>query len=128
MRPSIIHRMLFFAALFPASCGNQVKDLHDGILLVSWTIRGAAATPDACQGIDHLELNFSPDRAADLVRITPIDCPRDVPFRYDGLPAGTATVELVAVSQTGGRVADGIGRVKLETKLSLDMATAIDLH
>jgi hypothetical protein len=112
--------------LFPiSSCGGPPK--QDGVLLLSWTVRGAVSTVDACQGIHHLELHIAPDNAENLLSIEPIDCPRDVAVRYEKLSTGHATLDLIAFDVNGTQVARGSTRVDIEKMLPVIPAT-IDLR
>ena len=112
--------------LFPiASCGGPPKT--DGVLLVDWTVRGAKATVDACAGIQHLDLQVSPDGAQNQVVISPIDCVHDAAVRYQNLSSGHATLEMIGFDVNGRQLVSGSVRADIEKMVPIVPAT-LDLR
>jgi hypothetical protein len=89
----------------PQPCGG------DGVLLISWTMRGQAPSATSCSGIDHLEVDIAP-LDCDAVAIAPVSC-QLTRFRYDGFPEGPARIGVSALDATGTLVASGIVDVEL---------------
>lgn len=69
-----------------------------GKLLIAWTLDGAPPSDATCAAIDHLVLGLDYDDGS-RVAISPIPCSL-TRFRYDGLPAGHATLSLGAYDST----------------------------
>jgi hypothetical protein len=95
-------------------------------LSLAWTVRGQTPSVSACQGIASLDLLLAPDQQPGTLEISPIDCPLDR-FRYERLPEGAATLELLAKDPGGAIVARGSARVTLTT-LAPDAPTPLDLR
>ena len=77
----------------------------DGKLFIQWTLGGQPPSDTSCAGVDQLRLSLV--YVNDSVTIEPIPCTLNR-FRYDGLPAGVATLQLDALDAQGCRVARGI--------------------
>lgn len=92
--------------------GGGCSQPSDGILSLSWTLRGAAATATSCAGIDHLEVDMTAGNCG--VTISPVPCALDK-WRYDELPDGPATVTLTAVDGHGNAVESGSAQLTLGT-------------
>ncbi len=108
-------------AMFPACrTGNA------GIVEISWTVRGAAATAVSCNGIDHLELDISP-QLCEGASIEPIPCIDGAKWRYDGLPQGPAQLALIAIDTMGNPTLQGTTAVDLEAGVP-SSPTPIDLR
>ncbi len=75
-----------------------------GILLVDWTIGGAAPTAAACSGVDHLDLELV--AGLEDVVIHPIPCAL-TRLRYDHLPDGPGTLTIHAIDASDCEVASG---------------------
>jgi hypothetical protein len=102
---------MFWLAWVVALCGCGGDD-QKGIVLVSWTVRGAPASDAACQGISHLTLEIAPEVENGVV-IEPIPCALGK-LRYDHLPQGLAAVRLDGVDATDQVIVTGIGNFDLE--------------
>jgi hypothetical protein len=78
-----------------AGCGGKpTQPAHDGILWISWTVRGQPVSTTSCASIDHIVLTM--DTAGGGLSIEPIPCLRGLGWEYDGLPAGNNFVILDA--------------------------------
>lgn len=97
---------------------------NDGILWLSWTIKGAPPSDSACSGIDHLELTMN--TAAGPISIEPIPCLRGLGWEYDNLPEGDAYVIIDALNARGFVTLEGGGSTTLATTKPA-MPTPIDL-
>jgi hypothetical protein len=71
----------------------------NGILLIDWTVRGAAPGMQSCSGISKLSL-FLDFQLCGEVEIDPISCTLDK-FRYDDMPVGQAQVTLQGFDKNG---------------------------
>ncbi len=89
---------------------GQCDTAFGGVVLLSWTIRGAAPSAASCQGIDHLSIDI--ENGACAVTISPVPCALDK-WRYDNLPEGSVTATVSAVGPTGATVASGATVVSL---------------
>jgi hypothetical protein len=67
-----------------------------GILWLSWTVRGKAVSDNSCSGIDHLILEMRTSTCG-TIEIEPIPCLRGLGWEYDNLPEGDNTVVIEAV-------------------------------
>ena len=81
-----------------------------GKLFVNWTLDGSAPTAALCKSIDHLTLALF--YAQGRVTIDPIPCTL-TRFRYDGLPPGSADLEIGGYDARGCLVLDGTARITL---------------
>ncbi|MCU1278039.1 MAG: hypothetical protein JWM53_1585 [bacterium] len=99
--------LLIVAAVALAGCGSKVKSTtpNDGILWISWTVRGQPVSPTACNSVDHLSLTM--DTAAGALSIDPIPCLRGVGWEYDGLPEGSNYVILDGYDVRGAITLEG---------------------
>lgn len=117
------------AALALVGCGSGggggSRPHSDGILWISWTVRGAAVSDTACAGIDHLELTMQTPAGA--VSIEPIPCLRGLGWEYDNLPEGDNLVILDGVDARGFLVVDGSAPVTV-TATKPATPAAIDLQ
>jgi hypothetical protein len=81
--------------------GGGCSGAQEGIIVLAWTIRGAAPTATTCTGMLSLDLEF-----ADCgVTIEPIPCALDH-WRYDHLPEGVATATLSSSGVSGTATVD----------------------
>ena len=94
----------------PGSGGNGAGG-NQGIVWLSWTVKGAAVSDAACMGIDHLTLTMQTE-AGDL-EIEPIPCLRGLGWEYDGLPEGFSVVVLDAFDAQGMNTLEGVTNVTL---------------
>ena len=78
-------------------------------------------------GIQHLELQISPDGAQNQVVISPIDCVHDASVRYQMLSTGHATLEMVGFDVNGRQLVSGSVRADIEKMIPIVPAT-LDLH
>ncbi|MCU1278415.1 MAG: hypothetical protein JWM53_1961 [bacterium] len=70
-----------------AGCGSkQPRPANDGILWISWTVRGQPVSDSVCKGVDHLALTM--ETSGGGLSIEPIPCLRGLGWEYDGLPEG----------------------------------------
>ena len=107
----------------PTSSTRRCRAPSDGIVSLSWTINAAPPDTISCAGIDQLEMRL--DVAGCEAHIAPVPCAIDK-WRYDGLPEGSGSVELVAYD-AGGRSL-GSGRALIEVGPTLPAApTRIDI-
>lgn len=125
MRPAALAMLLLLAA----GCGNGshgggCPNAH-GIVLLSWTIRGSAASATSCSSIDHLILTMNTN--CGQLTIEPIPCILGAHWEYDNLPEGPATVVLDAVDARNILRAEGAGAVSL-TSQKPSTPTPIDLN
>jgi len=103
--------------------GDGCDGAQDGVLVLAWTIRGAAPTAASCAGIDHLEVDLS--SAACNVGIEPIPCALDH-WRYDHLPDGDDQISVTALDGDGNPTAAGVVEVSLNS--SVPSPAPIDLR
>ncbi len=85
---------------------------QDGIVLISWTVRGAAPSSTSCAGIDHLVVEFD-TQACGGGSIEPVPCDL-TKWRYDDLPRGPAQILVTAVDANGNATLQGGVNVILE--------------
>jgi hypothetical protein len=120
--------LLFVVAVGVAAggCGGtHPKPSNQGILWLSWTVKGAAVSDTACRNIDHLELTM--DTSAGAVTIEPIPCLRGLGWEYDGLYEGNNVVILDAFDAIGNITLEGVsGVVVTDTKPA--MPAPVDLQ
>jgi hypothetical protein len=93
---------LVVAVAVAAGCGESGGphgSAHNGILWLSWTLKGAAVSDTSCSGIDHLTLEM--DGPGGAISIDPIPCLRGLGWEYDGLPTGDNLVILDAIDAHG---------------------------
>ena len=96
----------------------------EGIVLLGWTIRGAAPSSTSCQGIDHLSVDI--DAGGCGATIAPVPCALDR-WRYDHMPEGSIVATVNALSASGGIVASGSAQLNLTTAVPSSPAP-IDLQ
>ncbi|HXU74197.1 MAG TPA: hypothetical protein VN947_33105 [Polyangia bacterium] len=102
-------------ALLAAGCGGGSSMTHpsnDGILWLSWTVKGQPVSDATCKSIDHLVLTM--DTPAGAVEIEPIPCLRGLGWEYDGLPEGYNVVVLDAYDAMGVLSLEGVGNVTVD--------------
>jgi hypothetical protein len=115
-------RLLLLALLAGCDSGNVLLARHhgtcntpgDGVLLLAWTIRGAAPSTASCAGIDHLTVDV--ENAQCGVTIEPVPCGLDR-WRYDNLYEGPVTVVVSALNSNGLTVASGSTAVDLTSSV-----------
>ena len=119
---------LVFLLVSALGCGNGshggCPNAH-GIVLLSWTIRGQAASTQTCSSIDHINLSMSTNCGG--LTIDPIPCVQGAHWEYDNLPEGLASVVLDAVDAHDVIRAEGVGEVTLSSQKPAT-PTAIDLN
>jgi hypothetical protein len=115
------------AALAVAGCGGggSQRPPSDGVLWLSWTVRGQPVSDATCKSIDHLILTM--DTVAGPLEIEPIPCLRGLGWEYDGVPAGDNFVFLDAVDAQGSVTLEGASSVEVTatkpaTPFPLDLA------
>jgi hypothetical protein len=93
--------MALAGILFPG-CGGRSERVTgcstraDGIVKVTWTVRGDIASRVSCQGISSLAIALTPESCQGNLVISPIPCELGK-LRYDTLPRGPAILELVGL-------------------------------
>jgi hypothetical protein len=97
----------------------------DGILLLRWTVRGAAPSAASCAGVDHLVVSVS-TQACGGASIEPVPCALDK-FRYDNFPRGAADVAVTAVDAHDATLLSGSTTADLEPNASAPPAS-LDLR
>jgi hypothetical protein len=111
-----------------SACGgggsSSMHPANDGVLWLSWTVKGAAVSDTACTGIDHLFLTM--DTAAGELTIEPIPCLRGLGWEYDGMPVGQNVVVLDALDANGtvtleGAVEDDVTATKPMMPVPVDL-------
>jgi hypothetical protein len=118
-----IGEMRAVAILFLTSCGapgfgdpmltrhgSACGSTPDGVVLLGWTIRGAAPTSASCAGIDHLSVDI--DGGGCGATIAPVPCALDR-WRYDNLPVGSVVATVNALDSGGRVVASGSAQLNL---------------
>jgi hypothetical protein len=106
--------------------GGGSHSRSDGILWLSWTVRGAAVSDATCNGVDHLELTMQ--TPAGTVSIEPIPCLRGLGWEYDNLPEGDNLVILDGLDTRGFVIVEGSSPVtvtatKPPTPAPIDLVT-----
>lgn len=117
-----------FAVAASAGCGGSGQPTHppaNGILWLSWTVKGAAVSDTTCHAIDHLYLTMNTDEGA--LSIEPIPCLRGLGWEYDGLPEGQNVVILDAFDAAGNVTLEGASSVSV-TSTKPPMPAPIDLQ
>jgi len=105
--------------------GNSQHPSSDGVLWLSWTVKGAAVSDTTCHAIDHLYLTMNTE--AGTVSIEPIPCLRGLGWEYDGLPEGNNVVILDAFDAAGTPTLEGVSGVTV-TATKPPMPAPIDLE
>lgn len=110
--------LVFAVAVGVAGCGgSRSRPPSNGILWLSWTVKGAPVSDSSCSGIDHLLLTM--DTAAGALTIEPIPCLRGLGWEYDGLPEGDNVVVLDAIDASDTATLEGASQVAVsDTKPS----------
>ncbi|HEX9105256.1 MAG TPA: hypothetical protein VF997_23760 [Polyangia bacterium] len=103
--------LVFAFAVAAVGCGSGTssRPATNGVLWLSWTIKGAAVSDTTCKGIDHLFLTM--DTSAGAVTIEPIPCLRGLGWEYDGLIEGNNVVVLDALDANGVATLEGVASV-----------------
>jgi hypothetical protein len=110
------------------ACGSKPPQAqHDGILWISWTVRGQPVSTTSCNGVDHLTLTM--DTASGGLSIDPIPCLRGPGWEYDGLPEGNNFVILDGYDAQGFVTLEGSSTVavtstRAATPAPIDLLTA----
>ena len=119
--------LVFFVGVVAAGCGggSSSHPHNQGILWVSWTVKGAAVSDTTCRNVDHLELTM--DTGAGAVTIEPIPCLRGLGWEYDGLAEGNNVVILDAFDAFGNVTLEGVSGVVV-TDSKPDAPAPIDLQ
>jgi len=115
-------------AVAASGCGGGGQPQHpanDGVLWLSWTVKGAAVSDTTCHAIDHLYLTMNTEAGA--LSIEPIPCLRGLGWEYDGLPEGNNVVILDAFDAAGDVTLEGVGGVAV-TATKPAMPVPIDLE
>jgi hypothetical protein len=125
------HRWLPLTLLLLAGCGGggtSTGGTHpssQGVLWLSWTLKGADVADATCHNIDHIVLTM--DTPSGTIEIEPIPCLRGLGWEYDGLPEGFSLVILDAFGTTGPAMLEGAANVTL-TDTKPAMPSPIDLQ
>jgi hypothetical protein len=105
--------------------GQPQHPASDGVLWLSWTVKGAAVSDTTCHAIDHLYLTMNTEAGA--LSIEPIPCLRGLGWEYDGLPEGNNVVILDAFDAAGNPTLEGVSSVPV-TATKPAMPVPIDLE
>jgi hypothetical protein len=105
--------------------GPTQHPASDGVLWLSWTVKGATVSDTTCHAIDHLYLTMNTEAGA--LSIEPIPCLRGLGWEYDGLPEGNNVVILDAFDAAGNATLEGIASVTV-TATKPAMPAPIDLE
>ena len=126
---SLVVGVAALVAVAASGCGGgNGQPTHppaDGILWLSWTVKGAAVSDTTCHAIDHLYLTMNTDEGA--LSIEPIPCLRGLGWEYDGLPEGNNVVILDAFDAIGNLTLEGVSNVAV-TAQKPPMPAPIDLQ
>ena len=119
--------LVLFLGAVAAGCGGGggSHPSNQGILWLSWTVKGATVSDTACRGIDHIELTMETNVGA--VTIEPIPCLRGLGWEYDGLYEGNNLVILDAFNAIGQATFEGVASVTV-TDTKPPMPAPIDLQ
>ncbi|MGZ3427477.1 MAG: hypothetical protein ACXVCV_12550 [Polyangia bacterium] len=108
-----------------AGCGSKTsRPSQDGILWVSWTLRGQPVSTTSCSAVDHMSLTM--DTASGALTIEPIPCLRGLGWEYDGLPEGNNFVIIDAFDAHGLITLEGASTVAVAATRAA-MPAPIDL-
>lgn len=115
--------------LLVAGCGggdNPQTQCPQSIVLLSWTIKGQAATADqGCRGVTSLAVELRSD--CNDVSIEPIPCINGARWQYNELPGGPNLVILDALDNNQQIIGEGTAMVTLDANVPAT-PTAIDLE
>lgn len=128
MRGRLALALVFGLAVAAAGCGGGSSSSHpstNGILWLSWTIKGAPVSDTTCKNIDHLFLTM--DTTSGALTIEPIPCLRGLGWEYDGLIEGNNVVILDALDANGATTLEGVADVTV-TGTKPAMPAPIDLQ
>ena len=100
-RPHFTRALLL--ALAVAGCGAKttMRPGNQGILWISWTVRGQPVSDTTCKGVEHLSLTMN--SGGGELQIEPIPCLRGLGWEYDGVPEGNDLVLLDGFDARGCR-------------------------
>lgn len=114
------------AATSLGGCGGKPSTGvgRNGILWLSWTVRGQMVSDTSCNGVDHLNLTM--ESGAGALTIEPIPCLRGLGWEYDGLPEGTSLVILDGYDVHGAVTLEGsstvaVGPTRAATPAPIDL-------
>jgi len=125
---SLVVGVAALLAVAACGCGGGGQPQHppaDGVLWLSWTVKGAAVSDTTCHAIDHLYLTMNTEEGA--LSIEPIPCLRGLGWEYDGLPEGNNLVILDAFDAIGNVTLEGVSSVTV-TATKPAMPAPIDLQ
>ena len=105
--------------------GQQQRPPSNGVLWLSWTVKGAAVSDTTCHPIDHLYLTMNTELGT--LSIEPIPCLRGLGWEYDGMPEGNNVVILDALDAAGSVTLEGVSEVTV-TSTKPAMPAPIDLQ
>ena len=106
--------LVFAFAVAATGCGGgggSSRPSTNGILWLSWTVKGAPVSDTTCKNIDHLFLTM--DTSVGAVTIEPIPCLRGLGWEYDGLIEGNNVVILDALDTNGATILEGVAEVQV---------------
>ena len=128
MRGRAALALLFGLTVAAAGCGGGGSSSHpstNGILWLSWTVKGAPVSDTTCKNIDHLFLTM--DTTAGALTIEPIPCLRGLGWEYDGVIEGNNVVILDAFDANGLNTLEGVAQVEV-TGMKPAMPAPVDLQ
>jgi hypothetical protein len=111
-------------ALSGCGGGAHPSGARDGILWISWTVRGQPVSEATCKSVDHLTLTM--DGPGGALSIEPIPCLRGLGWEYDGLPEGNSFVQLDGYDTNGFVTLEGATTVAV-TATRAAMPAPVDL-
>jgi len=121
--------LVFGLVVAAAGCGGggggSSHPPSNGILWLSWTVKGAAVSDTTCKNIDHLFLTM--DTTVGALTIEPIPCLRGLGWEYDGLIEGNNVVILDALDANGATTLEGVAEVAV-TSTKPAMPAPVDLQ
>ena len=128
MRGRAALALLFGLTVAAAGCGGGGSSSHpstNGILWLSWTVKGAPVSDTTCKNIDHLFLTMN--TTAGALTIEPIPCLRGLGWEYDGVIEGNNVVILDAFDANGLNTLEGVAEVAV-TDMKPAAPAPIDLQ
>jgi hypothetical protein len=128
LAPAIRHGALIALLMGTAGCGGANPSQScgvQGVVWLSWSVRGQPVSESACSGIDHLNLELHGSCGTELIE--PIPCLRGVGWEYDGVPEGDTVLVLEAIDRRGLVSLQGSSQATITT-VKPDMTTPIALQ
>ena len=110
-----------------AGCGSSTMPPSlKGVVWLSWTVAGQAASDSACAGVDHLVITIESSPSVG-VAIEPVPCTHGGGWERDDVPEGSDTVLVDAVDAGGATILERIATVGV-TESRPAAPTPVDLQ